>query len=80
MIHFKYSIRPVQLFIFQLIFFILMWFRSVFEADLHTDPKTKIYFVCLNGFHVMRWFPTPLSKKINFSRLEGAAFKIDLKQ
>ena len=37
-----------------LTFLILIWLRSVFEADFHTDPKAKKNVVWLNGFHVTR--------------------------
>ena len=44
----------IDLFIFYR-FLILIWLRSVFEADFHTNLKTKKkIFVWLNGFHVMR--------------------------
>ena len=35
---------PVDLFIFYL-FLILIWLCSVFEADFHTDPETKKFFL-----------------------------------
>ena len=34
----------IDLFIFYF-FLILIWLRSVFEADFHTDPKTKKFFL-----------------------------------
>ena len=33
--------RPVHI----LTFLILLWLRSVFEADFHTGPKTKQFFL-----------------------------------
>ena len=66
----------VDLFIFQL-FLLLIWLRSVFESDCHTDPKTKkINFVWLNGFMLRDNFRPPLFKQTDFFTLEGGVFKI----
>ena len=37
-------VTTLDLFIFYL-FLILIWLRSVFEADFHTDPETKKIFL-----------------------------------
>ena len=69
----------LDLFIFEL-FLILIWLRSVFEADFYTDPKSRTFFCLGERFPCYAMISDPtLKKKVCFT-LEGAVFKISLIQ
>ena len=56
------DIRPVHI----LTFLILIWLRSVFEADFYTEPKTKTFFVWLKGSMLHNDFRPALLEKNAF--------------
>ena len=64
-------IRPVHI----LLFLMLIWLCSVFEADFHTEPKTKTFF--LFGWKIFMLhndIRPPLLEINEFFTLKGAVF------